>query len=91
MSWKRVKRVVDKAIGMDIFHLEEDRSGAEHKLQIVIGHDSCPLCGHVVPKDNLGQIDPAAHERAELAALETSHANMDKYIARTGATVKKRR
>lgn len=88
--WQRVKHHVDKALGFHIFHLEEPSSGAQHKLQILISHDSCPTCGHVIPKTNTGEIDPFAIERAELALLNKVHENMDAYIRRTGAPVKKK-
>lgn len=88
MSWQRKTHHIIKAIGMHIFHMEEPVSGAQHKLQICIGHDSCPLCGHVMPKDNLGKIDPFDYERRELMALELSHANIDTYGKRTHTPIK---
>jgi hypothetical protein len=88
-QWQRVKHHVDKALGMHIFHFEEALSGAKHRLQILIGYDSCPLCGHIWPKTNTGEINPFDYEARELAALHAVHANMDHYAKRTGAPVKK--
>lgn len=90
-TWKRVKHHIDKTLGMHIFYLEESQSGAEHRLQIEIGHDSCFLCGHVIPKDNLGKIDPYEFERRELAALQFSHDNMDLYAKRTATPIRRKR
>jgi hypothetical protein len=79
MSWKRVREFVDHQTGMHVMHLENPVTKATHKLQIWIGMDSCPGCGHVMPKTNTGEIDPRAHEAAELAALDQVHDNIDAY------------
>lgn len=88
--WQRKAHEIVKALGMHVFHLEEPISGAEHKLQICLSHDACPLCGHVVPKTNTGDLDPYAYEKAELAALDKAHANMDGYGKKWGVPVRKK-
>jgi hypothetical protein len=82
--WKRTKQYIDYATGHHVFWFEEALSGASHRLQIIIGHESCPLCGHVWPRTNTNQLDPQAFEAAELAALAQSHANMDAYAKKNG-------
>jgi hypothetical protein len=82
--WKRTKQHINYALGMHVLWFEEALSGASHRLQILIGHEFCPLCGHVWPKTNTGELDPQAFEAAELVALTQSHANMDAYGKKNG-------
>lgn len=77
MSWQVSRQHVDKALGHDIIHLHEPQSGAEHIIQIIVGHQSCPVCGHVRPKTDLGDIDRHAIIAQEIANLELSHANAE--------------
>lgn len=85
MSWNIKKQYVDERLGMHIVHLEESESGAEHRLQICIGHESCPHCGHVSLL-TVDHLDPKAMIRAEIAMLEASHKQQKDYAARYGVT-----
>lgn len=87
--WLRKSHEIVKSLGMHVFHLEEPVSGAEHKLQICIGHDSCPLCGHVIPKTNTGELAPYEYEKQELANLDHSHGNQDAYAKKHQVPVRK--
>ena len=89
MSWSVVKEHVDKQIGHHIIHMQEAWSKAEHIVQIIIGKDSCPLCGHVWPKTNTGELDPRAIKAAELASLELVHKNMDAYAKKNSIAIRK--
>jgi hypothetical protein len=88
MSWQVVTQHVDKQLGMHIIHLRDAWSKAHHIVQILIGHDSCPLCGHVKPKTNTGELDPRKIVAQEVAALEKVHSNIDSYSKRHGVPVK---
>jgi hypothetical protein len=91
MSWGMTAELVDHQLGMHIVHLEDDIYKSQHKLQICIGKDSCPLCGHVIPKTNTGLLDPRALTAAEIAALEQVKANIDGYAKRHNVRVRRRR
>lgn len=79
MSWSKVREHIDHQIGMHVIHLEHAFTKAQHKLQIWLGMDACPLCGHVVPKTNTGELDPHAFVAQEIAALERVHGNIEAY------------
>ncbi len=65
-----------------------DEHGNRHMLQIAIGHERCPGCGAVYPKDNLDEIDPKAAVDKVSAALDRSKENIAAYAARHGVRVK---
>lgn len=92
MAWQKKnteehKEMVDLRTGMHLIPLIEPNSGAEHRLQIVIGHDACAACGHVKPKTNTDEIDPKQHIKQEMTALEQSHANQRAYAKKHGVPV----
>jgi hypothetical protein len=71
------------------FHVIELRDGKKkHLVQIAVGHDSCPACGAVHPKTNLGELDPKAAVAQINAALDESHGNMLAYAKKHGLTVR---
>lgn len=78
---------IDSGSGYHCIELR-DEHGNRHLLQIAIGHGSCPACGAVHPKDNLGEIDPKAAVAKVSAALDRSKENMAAYAARHGVRVK---
>jgi len=84
--WKKRHEIVDTRTKMHVITLHEPDSGAEHKLQIMIGHDSCPHCGHITLKDG---IDAAQHVANELALLNQSHAAMKEHAERHRAPLRK--
>ena len=78
---------LDLARGFHVIELRDQR-GNRHLLQLAVGADCCPACGHVHPKDNLGSMDPAAAVAQVTEALNTSQQQMLAYAARHGLTVK---
>ena len=78
---------IDSGSGYHLIELRDER-GNRHMMQIAIGHGSCPACGAVYPKDNLGEIDPAAAVTSVSAGLNRSRENMAAYAARHGVRVK---
>lgn len=78
---------VDSGSGYHNIELRDER-GNRHMLQIAIGHETCPGCGAVYPKNNLDEIDPKAAVDKVSAALNRSKENMAAYAARHGVRVK---
>lgn len=71
------------------FHVIELRDGkTSHIVQIAVGADSCPACGHLTPKDNLGQLDPKAAVAEINAALNASHTAMHVYAEKHGIPIR---
>jgi len=52
------EQYLDTASGFHVIKLRHGKT--EHIVQIAVGHDTCPACGRVAPKDNLGELDPKA-------------------------------
>lgn len=78
---------VDTASGYHVIEMR-DEHGSRHLLQIAIGHQCCPACGAVYPKDNLEEIDPKAATAEVGAALDRSRQNMVSYAAKHGVKLK---
>lgn len=89
--WRRTKEYIDARLGMHILHFEEMVSGAQHRLQIFISHESCPLCGHAWPVTNTGELDPKKLEEQELANLRKGHDNMHTYAKKWGVQIRKKK
>lgn len=90
MAWqKKGQDFVDPRTGYHVIPLIEAESGAEHKLQITVGHDSCPHCGTVSPKTNLGEIDTQAIIAGEIASLNMSHGLIQEYAKKHRVAVRK--
>jgi len=81
------QQYLDLASGFHVIELRDER-GHRHLIQLAIGHDACPACGSVHPKDNLGALDPAAAVQQVASALNTSQQQMLTYAAKHGLTVK---
>lgn len=86
MSWQKKntaehKEVLDMQTGMHIIPLIHP-SGAEHKLQINVRHESCPHCGHVHPQTELGELDVKKIVEDEIALLNQNQAAVADYVAR---------
>jgi hypothetical protein len=81
------RQYLDMAGGFHVIELRDER-GSRHLLQLAIGHDACPACGAVHPKDNLGALDPAAAIAAVHEMLNTSQRQMLDYARKHGLTVK---
>jgi hypothetical protein len=84
MSWQVKEQFIDKALSQHYIKLHDPDSGAEHHLIIHIGPDSCPLCGHVTPKTNLGEIEPQALIKVEIENLEKAKAAAKNYALKHG-------
>lgn len=89
MAWQVKEQYLDEAMGHHVIHLHDPEVGALHVLQIIVNHDACPLCGHVSPKTNLGDIDVKAIIAEELQNLEKSREN-ERSHARTHRLAKMR-
>lgn len=89
MAWEKKTEHIDKAQGKHYVFLHDPTTGAEHQLIIDIGHGVCPHCGHCKPKDNLEDLDPKAHIRAELEALTESHNNIEAYAKKHNVEIKR--
>jgi hypothetical protein len=82
------KEVLDLRTGMHLIPLIDPESGAEHRLQFNVGHESCPHCGHVKPQDELEKIDVKKIIAEEIDALNMSHASQRAYARRHGVPVR---
>ena len=81
------QQYLDTASGFHVIELRDER-GHRHLVQLAVGHDTCPACGAVYPKDNLDTLDPAAAVRQVTDALNTSQQQMLNYAGKYGITVK---
>lgn len=86
MAFSIHEEYIDSASGFHVIKLRDGKK--EHVLQIGIGHCSCPACGAVHPKTNLGELDPKAATEAVIAALNESHIGMTEYAKKHGIPVK---
>jgi hypothetical protein len=77
VSFQIHEQYIDEESGMHVIHLRDGKK--RHVLQIAIGHDSCPACGAVHPKTNLGDIDPRQAAETASAALDESQKNIAEY------------
>jgi len=87
MSWRKAEEFLDKKTGEHCIRLHEPDTDAEHHVVIHVGHDACPHCGHVRPKNNLDELDPKALIADELDALEQSHAQAHSYAQKHSVPV----
>ena len=81
------QQYLDLASGFHVIELRDER-GHRHLIQLAIGHDTCPACGMVHAKDNLGALDPAGAVQQVTSALNTSQQQMLTYAAKHGLMVK---
>jgi hypothetical protein len=81
------EQYLDLASGFHVIELRDQR-GNRHLIQLAVGHDACPACGAVHPKDNLDALDPAAALRAVNEALNMSQQQMLTYAGKHGLTVR---
>jgi hypothetical protein len=77
------QQYLDTASGFHMIELRDER-GNRHLLQLAVGRDSCPACGTVHPKNNLGELDPAAAIARALYGLNTSQQQMLAYAGKHG-------
>jgi hypothetical protein len=81
------EQYVDMASGFHVIELRDER-GHRHLIQLAIGHDCCPGCGAVHPKDSLETLDPAAAIAKVNEALNTSQQQILTYAGKHGLRVK---
>jgi hypothetical protein len=81
------QQYLDVASGFHVIELR-DEHGHRHLVQLAVGHDSCPACGAVHPKDNLDSLDPVAAVAKVNEALNTSQSQMLYYAGKHGLTVR---
>ena len=89
MSFQLKDQHVDEQLGRHYITIHDPETGAEHHLAIYTGHHSCPLCGHVKPHDNLGEIDHKAIIKEEIALLEASKAQTRAHAKKHGIPILK--
>jgi len=77
------EQYLDVASGFHVIELRDER-GNRHLIQLAVGHDGCPACGTVYPKDSLGALDPAAAIARVNEALNTSQQQMLNYAGKHG-------
>jgi hypothetical protein len=77
------EQYLDLQSGFHVIELRDER-GHRHLVQLAIGHDACPACGAVHPKDHLDQLDPVAAVRSVNQALDTSRQQMLTYAQKHG-------
>lgn len=87
MAFQIHSQHVDTAAGFHVIELRDER-GNRHLVQIGIGIKSCPGCGAVYPKSNLGEIDPKAIVTEILAKLNRAQDEQKNYAERHGLKVK---
>jgi hypothetical protein len=81
------QQYLDMASGFHVIELRDER-GNRHLIQLAVGHDACPACGAVHPKDNLDNLDPSAAVHQVNEALNTSQRQMLDYATKHGLTVR---
>jgi hypothetical protein len=81
------QQYLDTASGFHVIELRDER-GHRHLIQLAVGHDACPACGAVYPKNNLDALDPAAAVQQIKDALNTSQQQMLNYAGKHGIVVK---
>lgn len=84
MSWQVRNQYLDRQIGHHVVHLHDPNTGAEHVLQIIVGQESCPTCGHVKVSENVNEISPREIIAQEIAELEKAHAQAQSYARQHG-------
>ena len=84
MSFQVRQQHVDEALGRHYVEIHDPETGAEHHVVIYLGHASCPMCGHIRPHDNLGQIDHKALIKEEIQNLEQSRNQVREHARKHG-------
>ena len=63
------QQYLDMASGFHVIELRDER-GNRHLIQLAVGHDACPACGAVHPKDNLDQPGSGGRRRSNQRGAE---------------------
>lgn len=86
MSFSIHEQFLDVASGMHVIELRDGKTS--HFVQIFVGHDACPACGHLTPKTNLDELDPKALVAEVNESLNKSHDQMRAYALKHGIKIK---
>lgn len=86
MAFSLHEQYIDSASGFHVIVLRDGKK--EHLVQIALAADSCPACGAVHPKDNLGTIDPRAAVASVLEELNRSQSDITAYATKHGVQIK---
>jgi hypothetical protein len=78
---------IDAESGFHVIELRDEHV-ARHMVQIAIGHEACPACGCVYPKNNVGEIDPREAAKQAAAGLEHSRQRLLAYAGKHGVHVR---
>ncbi len=81
------EQYLDLGSGFHVIELRDER-GNRHVVQLAVGHDACPACGAVHPKDNLDTLDPAAAVRSVNEALNLSQKQILSYAQKHGLKIR---
>jgi hypothetical protein len=81
------QQYLDLASGFHVIELRDER-GHRHLVQLAVGHDACPACGAVYPKNNLANLDPASAVHQVTESLNASQQQMLAYAGKHGLTVR---
>jgi hypothetical protein len=87
MAYAMHEQYLDRRSGFHVIELRDER-GQQHFVQIAVGSDRCPACGHLIPKDNLGEIDPKALVAEVNVQLNAANANLAAYAEKHRLKVK---
>lgn len=80
--WALHREFFDHGSGMHVMHLRNSATGHMYIMQVHLGADECPHCGHKVAKDNVGGIDARAEMQHQLDTLNRMHQDHVAYIDR---------
>ena len=80
------EQYLDTASGFHVIKLRHGKT--EHIVQIAVGHDTCPACGAVHPKTNIGELDPKAAVAQVIAELDYSQQNALAYAKKHGLQIR---
>ncbi len=81
------QQYLDLGSGFHVIELRDER-GNRHLVQLAVGHDACPACGAVYPKNNLDDLDPATAVHQVAETLNASQQQMLTYAGKHGLTVR---
>lgn len=81
------EQYLDLGSGFHVIELRDER-GNRHLVQLAVGHDACPACGAVYPKNNLDDLNPAAAVQQVKESLNASQQQMLTYAGRHTLTVR---
>lgn len=70
------EQYIDPHAGMHVIRLHEPETKREHLIQIHLGLDACPTCGHVTPRE---EFDATAHVAETIDKLNEHHAQVRRY------------